>query len=60
MSEPGRFQISDAPHGTLAGYRMGCRCQWCLAANQAHSEPPRPMNKAPSKPMVPKSFSATA
>jgi len=37
MSEAARPHLPDAPHGTLAGYRMGCRCQCCQAANHAHS-----------------------
>lgn len=38
MAELSRRTILNAPHGTLAGYRMGCRCLWCQAACQAHSE----------------------
>lgn len=27
--------VPDAPHGTLRGARMGCRCMWCRSAEQA-------------------------
>ncbi len=28
--------VTDAPHGTLAGYRTwGCRCMWCESAERA-------------------------
>ncbi len=46
MAELGRRSILNAPHGTLAGYRMGCRCLWCQAACQAHLEPSDPARKA--------------
>jgi hypothetical protein len=27
--------VQDAPHGTLRGWKMGCRCTCCHAANNA-------------------------
>ena len=27
--------VPDAPHGTLRGWKMGCRCTCCHAANNA-------------------------
>jgi len=28
--------VQAAPHGTLRGWKMGCRCTCCHAANNAH------------------------
>jgi hypothetical protein len=33
MTAP-RF-VQDAPHGTVSGWKMGCRCTCCHAANDA-------------------------
>lgn len=35
----GRGRCPDAPHGTLRGYQIGCRCLWCTSAKTAATEP---------------------
>lgn len=43
-------RVADAPHGTLAGYVLGCRCLWCTSAKTAtvgSDQPPSgPLNAA--------------
>jgi hypothetical protein len=31
--------VPDAPHGTLRGYSMGCRCLFCTSAKTATTAP---------------------
>lgn len=31
----GSRRVPDAPHGTLRGYSMGCRCVFCRSAKDA-------------------------
>ncbi len=30
--------VPDAPHGTLRGYSMGCRCMLCKSAKDAAND----------------------
>lgn len=65
MAELGRRSVLNAPHGTLAGYRMGCGCLWCHAACQAHLEPIGPAvkhdeQKIPTPQQRPRSVHPTA
>ncbi|MGH3798785.1 MAG: hypothetical protein ACRDTD_01365 [Pseudonocardiaceae bacterium] len=32
------LRVPDAPHGTLCGWFMGCRCTWCSSAKRAATE----------------------
>ncbi len=36
--------VSQAPHGTLSGYQMGCRCTFCESAKAATGQTPKPPN----------------
>jgi hypothetical protein len=33
--QPVSPRVLDAPHGTLRGYSMGCRCLFCTSAKAA-------------------------
>lgn len=33
-----RQRVADAPHGTLRGWSLGCRCMFCQSAKAATTE----------------------
>jgi hypothetical protein len=47
--------IRDAPHGTVAGYEQGCRCEWCNRSGKhiAADGTPEPGPPPPQTPPIP-------